>query len=749
MIITYDNFPLYIAVICAVVSCIAYLLASIKSQEGVESRFGSVARVCYYVSVASVVYTSVYLFQQILSNARYDIAYIYNYSSATDELLYRISAFWAGQEGSLLFWTLLCSLIGLVLLRRFGKSVPAMMSFWGLVQTFFLTILVVGDPFRKLVEYQPGMMGAGLNPLLKNPWMAIHPPILFLGYAALTVPAAFAIIALIKGDAGKWANKCLPWALFGWVSLSAGIILGMVWSYEVLGWGGYWGWDPVENASLVPWITSTALVHGLLLQRYRGRMAHSNIILSLSTFLLIIYATFLTRSGVLSDFSVHSFGDLGTYSYLLGFLIFFAVLCVGLTAVRWKAISGARNALEQNSKDFALTAGVFILVVFAGIVLVGTSYPIITGSAVRAQFYNHMSIPLALIMSILIALSPLVKWGRSNTEQKPDSVKPDSSMKMLSKAFLILVLISLACGVVAIIAPGFARRSLAWLVPAGSSMFRIAVPLLVMLLGSAILALIVSAIKCCKTSLFRAGAYITHAGVALFILGVILSSCGKSTTLSLAENGSSEHAYGYSFTYQGIEKTGTNKESMKINVIQGKREFDAPLFIQYSERGAIRSPFIRSSILGDLYISPVEIRSATVAPTASIGENGWVSLPVQIPDSESTLALVGMQVESHSITLQYTSPGQEPVEIVVAEGSPASVDGYTFAFQQFVSDGSKDTMGMTVGASIAVTGHDLAKKAVIEVSTKPFIALLWVGIILLLLGGTVAVIRRGLESGKN
>ena len=714
MIITPDNFPLYVAAICAGLSCIAYFWASIT---GAESKFGRFGRVCYFASFASVAYASVYLFQQIMSNARYDIAYIYNYSSARDELLYRISAFWAGQEGSLLFWALISGLIGLILLCKFSKTAPVIMSFWSLVQTFFLVVLVVGDPFRRLAEFQPGIMGVGLNPLLKNPWMAIHPPIVFLGYAALTVPAAFAIVALIKGDAAKWANKCLPWALFGWLSLSAGIILGMVWSYEVLGWGGYWGWDPVENASLVPWLTATALVHGLILQRNRGRMAHSNIILSLSTFLLIIYATFLTRSGVLSDFSVHSFGDLGAYSYLLGFLILFAVLCAGLVISRWKIVSGSNNALEPNSKDFALIIGLITIVLFAGVVLIGTSYPLITGKAVAAQFYNHMSIPIALVMSVLIAISPLLTWG---------SGKSSLSIRLLIGAFLILALVSIVC-----------------------KLASIAPPLSVMLLGSAVLALIVSAIMCFRTSLSRAGAYIAHAGVALMVIGVILSSGGKSTTLSLSENGASKHAYGYGFIYQGIEKTGTNKESVKIKVNQGNKAFDAPLSMQYSERGAVRSPFIRSSVLGDLYISPVEIRAATVAPTASITKNGWMSLPVQIPESESTLALVGMQVESHTVTLQYSSPGQQPAEIVVAEGKPASIDGYTFTFQQFVSDGGKDTMGMTVGVSIAITGHDLAKKAIIEVSTKPYISLLWAGLVLIMLGGFVALIRRSKDRVKD
>lgn len=659
--ITTENFPIFLALACAGVSCIAYLVFGFARREASTSLPVRIARVSYYVSFAGVAYASVYLMQQILSHARYDIAYIHDYSSPTDALIYQVSSFWAGQEGSLLLWALFAGAIGLVFARKLHGAAPYLMSFWASVQVFLLTLLAVSDPFRKLVDFRPGMVGVGLNPLLKNPWMAIHPPLIFLGYAALIVPAAFAIQALVKGDMSKWAGRCLPWALFGWTALSAGIVLGMVWSYEVLGWGGYWGWDPVENASLVPWLVSTALVHGLLLQRYRGRMARANVVMALATFLLIVYATFLTRSGVLSDFSVHSFADLGAHAYLLGFLIFYAAFCLILMAMRRRTISASSKPLNAKSKDFVITLGVICLVLFAVVVLVGTSYPVIFGGAVLPRFYTRMSIPVAAVIVVLLALAPRLRWS--------GSTKSPGAVKRLSAAL------------------------------------------------------------------------VAHVGVVLLILGVVFSTSGKSSRMVLTQNGSAKRAFGYEFTYVARDEIGFNKEVIRLKMRRGADEFDAPMSVEFTERGSVRSPYIHSTLLGDLYISPADIQSSTVTPTASMTHEGWVASPVKIGNSGSTLTLLGMQVESKMARLEYTSPGKKPAHIEVVEGKPASADGYTFTFKRFVSSGGGDMTDMTAGAEIAVSGRNLAEKVIIEVSTKPLIWLLWLGTALILMGGAMAVVR--------
>ena len=664
MTISADNFPLYVAAACAGLACAAYLGAAWTERL---ARFG---RGAYLVSVGAIGCASVYLMQQILSCRRYDIAYIHDYSAPTDPLIYRISSFWAGQEGSLLLWGLIGAVIGVALIRKLSATGAALAAFWCSVQTFVCVLLLVDDPFRLLAGFQPGTVGIGLNPLLKNPWMAVHPPVVFLGYAALAVPAAFAVRALVTGDPKGWIRACLPWALFGWMSLSAGLILGMVWSYQVLGWGGYWGWDPVENASLVPWVTSTALVHGLVLQRNRGRMAAANAILALATFLLVIYATFLTRSGVLSDYSVHSFADLGTYGYLLGFLLFYLAISVVLLAARRKATGTAARPLSARSRDFVLIAGVTGLVLFALVVLVGTSYPLFAKGVLQPRFYNRMAVPIAALVLILIVLAPLVGWSRSESG-------------------------------------------------AGA-----------------------------KTSwrAMRSGAYVAHAGVVLMIVGIVFSSRGTSATLTLSQNGPPGRAAGWEFAYAGRRIAGPNRDLIRLVATRGGSKFEALPAVESTQRGSVKSPWIGTSIAGDLYVSPVQVRAETLLLTASVTDEGWISLPIKIPGTQSTVSLLGMQVEADLAKLEYLPESGRAIEFEVSRDRPAFVDGYEFGFRRLMVTSSRDMSSVTAGVDLAVTGRGLKEKVVVEISTKPLMWVLWLGTALILVGGAMALARRRVES---
>ncbi|MEN6358081.1 MAG: cytochrome c biogenesis protein CcsA [Armatimonadota bacterium] len=656
MKISADNFSIYIAFACAVISFACYFAFAFSQNKTLRIW----AKRSYIASVTGTAYAAVYLLQQILSGARYDIAYIHDYSGPTDSLLYKISSLWAGQEGSLLLWALLAGIIGLIISRRQNASV---MAFWTSVQSFFLILLIKSDPFRLLADYQPGSTGIGLNPLLKNPWMAIHPPIIFLGYAALIVPAALAVAALIKGDPKSWVKQCMPWALFGWVSLSAGIILGMIWSYEVLGWGGYWSWDPVENASLVPWLTATALVHGLILQRYKGRNVRGNIILAIVTFLLVLYATFLTRSGVLSKLSVHSFADLGTSGYLLAFVLTYTIFSIVLVVSRWNSVSTQKPNLVLASRDFMLSLGIIVLVVFAAVVAAGTSYPLVTKSGLQPSFYTRMSIPIACALILLIVLASILAWSRDGVKIKLE---------------------------------------------------------------------------------FRSShaAYIAHAGVIMMILGIIFSLSGRSANMTLIKGGMAKRALGYEFAYVGTKRISDTKEVINLKMSRKGDDSILPLAIEYSQRGSVRSPFIMPSLTGDMYISPGDIESNTITPVASMTESGWAALPFTIPGTQSRVTLIGMQVESHLVRLEYDSGHGKPVEITLSRDKPAKVDGYTFAFQRFVSNGGPDMRTMTAGVQLGVSGNGIAEKVVIEVAKKPFILLLWAGTILILIGGSLAITER-------
>lgn len=730
--------------------CVGYLYAGLRGRS---DRACQAARALYHVCLGSTVYLTLYLLQSLVSAHRYDIAYVFNNSAPTDEIIYRVSALWAGQQGSLLFWTLACAVAGAALVRRLDREAPLLAAFWLSVMSFFFLLLAADDPFAKLEGFQRGMTGAGMNPLLKNPWMAIHPPVVFLGYALLIVPAAFAVQALAKGDAARWASRSLPWAAAGWASLTAGLALGMVWSYEVLGWGGYWGWDPVENASLVPWLTGGALLHGLVLQRNRGRLALANVVLALGTFLLVLYATFLTRSGVLAEVSVHSFAKTPAHRFLLGMLVFYGVLSAGLTAVRWRVVSpGAgrtgrakRGSNAAASRDFVLAAGVVVLVLFALVVLVGTSYPIFAKGAIQPQFYNRMSVPLAVAICALVALAPWMRWGGRDVGRA--SASP--ALGRVWWALIAAVAVGLVGGVYALAAPGASPGVFGWLTGSDGPPRPLAVQALLILICAALVALASTAIAAARTRPVRAGAFVAHAGVALLAIGTIVSSAGQSGTLALRRDGEAGRALGWSFVYKGIERAGPNKEAILVDARKGTARFTAKLAVEFGERTVVRRPYIRSSLLSDLYIAPTQIDTVTITPTASVTDDGLVALPASIPSPrKGTVTLLGLSVESAAAKLQYLAPGGEPQEITVSAGRPEKIDGYTFTFREFVTDDRGDMQHFTVGVTLGVTGNGLTETAIVEVSRKPMIWLVWLGCSLVFLGGLMSVARRIKENKR-
>jgi len=371
--------------------------------------------------------------------------YVAGYSNRELGVFYKITGLWAGQTGSLVFWALLLAFFGSLVMfqnrRRNREFMPYVAGTVLTVLAFFMVVVVfASNPFQVMDFVPPD--GRGLNPQLQNYWMTIHPPTLYLGFTCFTIPFAFAVSALLSGRLDtRWITTTRRWTLLAWFFLTCGIIFGMMWAYVELGWGGYWFWDPVENASLLPWLTGTAFLHSVMIQEKRGMLKMWNVLLVISTFLLSIFATFLTRSGLIE--SVHSFAENTTIAYIfLGFLS--ALILASGALVWWRRHAFApENRLESflsRETAFLVNNLVFVACMFA--VLWGTTFPLISegifGQKIQVgpPFYNRVNIPLGLILLFLLGVGPVIAWRKATAR----NLRRNFTLPLTSFAVVALVL---------------------------------------------------------------------------------------------------------------------------------------------------------------------------------------------------------------------------------------------------------------------------------------------------------------------
>ena len=416
------SFALLFALACSAY-CMVAGLAAILSKKAFAAPLGETARRAGIITFVLVLLAAVILVVAAFEND-FSIAYIFHHSNRDLPAPYKFATLWSGQEGSLLFWSLLLSAYGLVLRLRYKTDVrlfAAASVVIAAVQVFFLLLLTfAARPFAVMQGSIPPD-GNGLNPLLQYPEMVIHPPMLYLGYVGFTVPFAFALGALaIRHPGEKWITVTRRWTMVTWGFLTCGIFLGAHWAYSVLGWGGYWGWDPVENASLMPWLTGTAFLHSVMMQEKRGMLKMWNIWLVFATFWLSILGTFLTRSGIIS--SVHAFAQSSIGDWFAWFL------AISLTVFLFfffknKAQLRSEHKLESlvsRESSFLFNNLLFVLLCFT--VLWGTWFPkiseLVQGNKVTvgAPFYNRVAIPVALLLLLLTAAGPLLAWRKTSLE---------------------------------------------------------------------------------------------------------------------------------------------------------------------------------------------------------------------------------------------------------------------------------------------------------------------------------------------
>ncbi|RNC79720.1 MAG: hypothetical protein ED557_14470 [Balneola sp.] len=421
------------------ISLIYYYLAA-KNEDEKKLRIGNwlFGLKGFFMIVASA------MLVWLIFKHQFQYYYVFNYTSLDLAPKYLWSAFYGGQEGSFMLWIFFSWLIGLGLMRwtRAPYKAPVLF-FLGLTQLFLISMILgwrFGDmtlgasPFRTIAEEMPNapfiqanpdfipVDGTGLNDLLKSPWMMIHPPLLFVGFAMMTIPYCFAMAALWKRKYNEWVGPALPWTLGANLSLLTAIFLGGYWAYVTLSFGGFWAWDPVENASLVPWLIGTAGIHTMIIQRKSSVAQKSSLIFAILAYVAIVYETFLTRSGILSDSSVHSFVDLGLYNQLLIFMLVVTGVGLGMFFWRYKELPSPDKESKILSREFMTFTGAVMLFVLGLVIILGTSSPIIgllfndNPTPPEISFYNDWSMPIAIIMAILTVLGQYLFWKKYDAE---------------------------------------------------------------------------------------------------------------------------------------------------------------------------------------------------------------------------------------------------------------------------------------------------------------------------------------------
>jgi cytochrome c-type biogenesis protein CcmF len=709
------------------------------------------ARSAYSAFATSIVAASAVLMALLLQH-RFDVAYVNSYSSLDLPVHFLVSTFWAGQEGSFLLWCFWGALIGLVVRRTAKEQEAPVMIVYTATFLSIIAILCRKGPFKLLPPPAPAD-GVGLNPLLQDPWMVIHPPVMFVGFASLSVPFAFAIAALWKKRWDGWVVRAIPWALVTFVTLGTAILMGGYWAYKTLGWGGYWGWDPVENTSLVPWLFTVALVHGMFLQRVRKRHRKVNLILACAAFATILYGTFLTRSGVLADFSVHSFIDLGITGWLVGILGFFVLLSIGLLVLRWRTIP----VLEEEepgllSRGVLFILGIAVFCALACVILLGTSAPLLTRlsgnpSQVQTSFYGSTAAPAALLLALLSGLVPFVSWKSAGTRELLRNARRS-------------ILVGAAAAALSIALGGRDPAS---------------VVLVFVAAAAADMNLRAVLRKARNGKLGGAGGYLAHVGVGIMLAGIVVSGqYARSQRVTLVKDRPTKVGDKTLTFLRVVPGTETRKQAMEIRVdtARGKVAYTYPKMYVNSRTGQLMAnPAIRRSVLLDDYVSPqqydpgqpervgrdVELRKGT---TTNVEGTGFTfrefnaDRSSMLQGGKEVLVLTELTItppdgSKHDATVRYVYhlDGKEP------EAPELEVPGVPGAFMKVMavspSDGSVALRIRGISKDPKAEFQAATRESLsVDVTAKPLINLVWGGFYVLMAGGLLALVKRGRESAR-
>jgi cytochrome c-type biogenesis protein CcmF len=670
------SFSLVLALALSGYSLLAGALALFRRDHRGE-RLSESARRAGIAAWVAVTAAAAALVLAAFSND-FSIAYIMQHSNRALPAPYKFAALWSGQEGSLLFWAWLLSTYGLVLRLRHKVDVRLVAHasvILAAVQAFFLLLVNFAAPPFALTQGTVPADGNGLNPLLQYGEMVIHPPMLYLGYVGFTVPFAFALAALIMRYPGeKWIHITRRWTMVTWGFLTVGIFLGAHWAYKVLGWGGYWGWDPVENASLLPWLTGTAFLHSVMMQEKRGMLKIWNVWLIFTTFLLSIFGTFLTRSGVVS--SVHAFAQSTIGTWFVSFLALIFATCM-FFFVRNKDHLRSEHKLESLvSRESSFLFNNLVLLVACFTVLWGTLFPVLsewvqgTKVTVGPPFFNRVNIPVALLLLVLTAVGPLLAWRRTSLESlKRNFLWPVVGALAVAAAliaggmrpweeqsyFYALVAISLAALVTFTVFSEFYRGARVISGHTGKN-------------------LLAAAIQLTRRNTRRYGGYIVHFGVVVIIIGLAGSAFNVDKEQEMPR-GAAMNLGGYTLlcdSYTQDDNPNYRSEWAILKVFKGGKLIDTMYPEQRFYKASGQPATIvanRSTMKEDLYLVYAGRNQDSGAPIIKAHVNPlvwWVWAGVHILVIGTVIALV-----PNAQPVKLSAPAK--VRVTVAQTSQAQI----------------------------------------------------------------------------
>ncbi len=598
------SISIFLAFAVSVYAIIASVVgARYRKRDLVQSGEHAALAVCILLIIATVS-----LLHSLL-NLDFSLKYV-AMNTSTDLLpIYRITSLWAGQAGSLLLWCLILSIYtAVVVIQNKGQSrqlMPHVIATLSAVSAFFIFLIAfVESPFE-ILPFVP-VEGRGLNPILQNEYMAIHPLTLYLGYVGVTVPFAFGMGALLSGKLDdEWIRQSRKWALLAWTFLSLGLLLGARWAYLELGWGGYWAWDPVENAAFMPWLAGTAFVHSVMIQEQRGMLKKWNMVLIIITFFLAIFGTFITRSGIIS--SVHSFAQSDIGPYFLGFIGFVLVFSFVIFILRLDDLKSENKFDSILSRESAFIFNNLLFLGAAFTVFLGTIFPIISELIkgekilVGPPYFNKVNVPIGLVLILLMGVGPLISWRKASKENLVKNLSLPIALFVLT--LIVLVLLGI--------------RDLFALISFGFCAFVTTTVIFEYYRGISVRIrrgdnLLIALFNLISRNSRRYGGYIVHLGVVLIVIGITASSVFVKQREAVLAKGESMRIGNYDIRFDELSQYTTQAKQVTaagISIFKGEKKIGSMVpqknIYNYEGNREINQETevaILSSFTDDLYI---------------------------------------------------------------------------------------------------------------------------------------------------